>query len=149
VPVNWATATKWPGTMRLVTTPPLEEAATGRLGGTAHEALASQCAKRLYRLRVPRGDRPREPLRRETAGLAGTVGTSPGGRVTATRRIAQHHRLAVTRAHIFGANPIWSRTMRWKLLRLWRRRGAWASHRQQTRPGFPDGARADGVPSEW
>ena len=30
-----------------------------------------------------------------------------------------------------------------------RRRGAWASHRQQTRPGLPDGARADGVPSEW
>jgi hypothetical protein len=63
--------------------------------------------------------------------------------------IAQHHRLAVTRACIVGANPIWSRTKRWKLLRLWRRRGAWASHRQQTRPGLPDGARADGVPSEW
>jgi hypothetical protein len=112
------------------TTPPLEEAATGRLEGTAHEALAGQCAKGPNQLRVPRGDRPREPRRLKTAGLSGAVGTSPGGRVTATRKIAQHHRLAVTRASIVGANPIWSRTKPWKLLRLWRRRGAWASHRQ-------------------
>jgi hypothetical protein len=149
VPVIRATAMKRSGTTRPVTTPPLEEAASGMLEGMAHEALAGQCAKGPNQLRVPRGDRPREPRRRKTAGLAGAVGTPPGGRVTATRKIAQHHRLALTRARIVGANPIWSRTKPWKLLRLWRRRGAWASHRQQTRPGPPDGARADGVPSEW
>jgi hypothetical protein len=45
--------------------------------------------------------------------------------------------------------PTWPRTKRWKLLRLWRCRGAWASRRQLTRPGFPDGARADEAPSGW
>ena len=142
-------AVKWPGTTCLVKPPPLEVATTGRLEGTVHEVPVGQGANGPDRLRAPRCYRPRALRRWETAGQVGAMWTPTGCRVTAPRRIAQHHRLAVTRARIFGVSPIWSRTKRWKLLRLWRRRGAWASHRQQTRPGFPDGARADGVPSEW
>jgi hypothetical protein len=140
VPVKWVIAARWPVTTRLVTTHPLEEETTRRHKGTVQEVPVGHGSKGPDRLRASRGDRPRAPRRRE-------MWTPPGNRVTALRRIAQHRGLAATRARIFGGSPTWPRTKRWKLLRPWRCRGAWASHRQQTRPGFPDGARADEVPS--
>jgi hypothetical protein len=126
-------------------------------GGGSYWGVGRDCTRSsgrpVCKRTKPAQGTPRRPPKgaaaAEDSRAGWSLGTSPGGRVTATRKIAQHHRLALTRARIVGANPIWSLTKPWKLLRLWRRRGAWASHRQQTRPGLPDGARADGVPSEW
>jgi hypothetical protein len=146
---NWATATKWQGTTRPVTISPAGGGSYGEVGRDGTRGSGRPVRKRTK----PAQGTPRRPPKGAAAAEDSRAGWSRGDFTGGSSDSHPEDRSASppranARQHRRGESDLVTDEALETAEAVASSRGL-GEPLQQMRPGLPDGARADGVPSEW